>query len=97
MEEIGENYPVAAVEKEHEFDIRLSVHDGGPSLEVVFVSGKAVDEEAELLIVYLYGLLHSLSTRVRKSINASLEPYPYTGETPDRLTENMMGLVTSIA
>lgn len=54
-------YLVAAVKEEHKFDICIVVHDFVPSLKVVLVSRETVNEETELLLVFLHGVFHRLS------------------------------------
>lgn len=51
---------VTAVEEEDELDVSFAVHDLGPSLKVVFIPRKAVDEEAKFFLVRLHRLLHRL-------------------------------------
>lgn len=60
-------YLTSTVEEKHKFDVSLPFHDSGPPLEVVFISGEAVDEEAELLLVHLHGFLHGLRTKESES------------------------------
>lgn len=54
-------YLDAAVKEEHKFDICIVVHDFVPALKVVLISGETVNEEAELLLVCLHGVVHRLS------------------------------------
>lgn len=54
----------AAVKEEHELDLCLVVHDSFPALKVVLISRETVDEETELLLVFLHGVFHCLSARL---------------------------------
>lgn len=53
----------AAVEKEHKFNVGFVLHDVVPTLEVVLVAGKAVDEEPKLFLILLHSLFHRLKNR----------------------------------
>lgn len=54
-------YLVAAVKEEHKLDICVVVHDFVPALKVVLISRETVNEETELLLIFLHGVFHRLS------------------------------------
>lgn len=55
---------VAAVKEEHKLDIRVVVHDLLPALKVVLITRESVDEETKLLLIFLHGVFHGLTTHM---------------------------------
>lgn len=53
-------YLFTAVEEKYKFYVCFALHDGVPPLKVVLVTGETIDEEAELRLVFVHGLLHGL-------------------------------------
>lgn len=54
-------YLVGAVKEKHKLDICIVVHDFVPALKVILISWETVNEETELLLVFLHGVFHCLS------------------------------------
>lgn len=68
-EEPGATHFITTVEEQDESDVRFAVHDLGPALQVVLVAREAVDEEAELALVFGHGLLHRLERNTDRNQN----------------------------
>lgn len=74
-------YLVAAVKEEHKLDICVVVHDLLPALKVVLIARESVDEETELLFIFLHGVFHGLTTHTRHETCwcSLLQSYPSFG------------------
>lgn len=57
---------IAAVKEEHKLDICVVIHDFLPALKVVLIAREAVDEETELLLIFLHGVFHRLAAHVKR-------------------------------